>query len=118
MDYKLLGAAIRRRRIERGWKIAVLADKVGVSDDFIGKIERATDIPSLQTVVAIANALEVSVDSLLNNDLAVVDAALFDELNCLIENMNPRRQKVFLQFVRSNVDFFNKLDIELDDEIS
>lgn len=114
MDYTLLGAAIRKKRNERGWKIGVLADKVGVSDDFIGKIERATDIPSLQTVVAIANALEVSVDSLLSDNLVVVDVALCDEVNCLIENMNPRQKKLFLQFLRNNVDFFSKLDCEAD----
>ena len=115
MDYKLLGSAIRKKRIERGWKIAVLADKVGVSEDFIGKIERATDIPSLQTVVAIANALEVGVDSLLSNDLVVVDVPLCEEVNCLLENMNPRRKKLFLQFLKNNVNFFNKFDFEADD---
>ncbi len=115
MDYTELGAAIRKKRIERGWKIALLADKAGVSEDFIGKIERATDVPSLQTIVAIANALEVSVDSLLRNDLAVVDVSLCEELNCLIENMNPKRKKLFLQFVRNNVDFFNKGEFEIDE---
>ena len=109
MDYTLLGAAIRKKRTERGWKIAILADKAGVSEDFIGKIERATDIPSLQTVVAIANALEVSVDSLLSDDLSVVDASLCEEY------LNPKRKKLFLQFVRNNVDFFNKADFELDE---
>lgn len=115
MDYTMLGMAIRKKRTERGWKIADLAEKAGVSDDFIGKIERATDIPSLQTVVAIANALEVSVDSLLSNDLSVVDVPLCEELNCLIENMNPKRKKLFLQFVRNNVEFFNKADLEFDE---
>ncbi|MBD5151527.1 MAG: helix-turn-helix transcriptional regulator [Oscillibacter sp.] len=115
MDYTVLGAAIRKKRIERGWKIATLADKAGVSEDFIGKIERATDVPSLQTLVAIANALEVSVDSLLRNDLAVVDVSLCEELNCLIENMSPKRKKLFLQFVRNNVEFFNKGEFEIDE---
>ena len=115
MDYTLLGAAIRKRRTERGWKIADLAEKAKVSDDFIGKIERADAIPSLQTVVAIANALEVSVDSLLSNDLTAVDVPLCEELNCLIENMNPKRKKLFLQFVRNNAEFFNKAHFELDE---
>ncbi len=115
MDYTELGAAIRKKRIERGWKIAILADKAGVSEDFVGKIERATDVPSLQTIVAIANALEVSVDSLLRNDLAVVDVSLCEELNCLIENMNPKRKKLFLQFVRNNVEFFNREEFEIDE---
>ena len=115
MDYTLLGAAIRKKRIERGWKIAILADKAGVSEDFIGKIERATDIPSLQTVVAIANALEVSVDSLLRNDLVIADVSLCEELNSLLTNMNPKRKKLFLEFVRNNLEFFNKSDFEIDE---
>lgn len=115
MDYTALGVAIRKKRIERGWKIAVLADKVGVSDDFIGKIERATDIPSLQTVVAIANALEVGVDSLLQNDLSVVDVPLCEELNSMLADMAPKRKKLFLQFVKNNLDFFNRADFGIDD---
>lgn len=115
MDYTALGAAIRRKRIERGWKIATLADKAGISEDFVGKIERATDIPSLQTVVAIANALEVGVDSLLRDDLAVVDASLCEELNSLVRNMSPMRKKLFLQFVRNNLEFFNKSNFEMDE---
>jgi transcriptional regulator with XRE-family HTH domain len=115
LDYTALGAAIRKKRTERGWKIATLADKAGISEDFVGKIERATDIPSLQTVVAIANALEVGVDSLLRADLVVVDTSLCDELNCLVENMNPRRKKLFLQFVAHNLEFFNKVYLDEND---
>lgn len=116
MDYTALGAAIRKKRIERGWKIAILADKAGVSEDFIGKIERATDIPSLQTVVAIANALEVGVDSLLRDDLSVVDASLCNDLNSMLADMNPRRKKLFLQFVKNNLEFFNRTDFGMSDE--
>ena len=47
MDYTLLGAAIRKKRTERGWKIAILADKAGVSEDFIGKIESLEDRKSV-----------------------------------------------------------------------
>jgi len=115
LDYIALGTAIRKKRNERGWKIATLADKVGVSEDFIGKIERATDIPSLQTVVSIANALEVGVDALLRDDLDVVDVSLCKEVNDLLSGMNPKRKKLFLQFVRNNLDFFNKIDIGTDE---
>lgn len=115
MDYTALGAAIRKKRTERGWKIATLADKAGVSEDFIGKIERATDTPSLQTVVAIANALEVGVDSLLRDDLDVVDPSLCDELNDLFLQICPKRKKLFLQFMKNNLDFFNKANFDLEE---
>jgi len=115
LNYTALGAAIRKKRNARGWKIATLADKVGVTEDFIGKIERATDIPSLQTVVLIANALEVSVDSLVRDDLTIVDTSLCTEINDLIQGMNPKKKKLFLQFVKTNLEFFRKYDFDLDE---
>ena len=46
-----------------------MAEKLDVSTTFIGQIERAKGIPSLETFVKIANVLEVSTDSLLFGDL-------------------------------------------------
>ena len=46
-----------------------LAEKLDVSTTFIGQIERAKGIPSLETLVKIANVLETSTDSLLFGDL-------------------------------------------------
>lgn len=112
MDYVILGTLIRKRRQDLGWRIADLADKVGVSDDFIGKIERATDIPSLQTIVAIANALQVGVDYLLGPNVSVIDGALCNEINQLLGEMPPKQKKLFLQFLRYNQSFFK--DVCLD----
>lgn len=112
MDYNILGTAIRKRRQDLGWKIADLADKVGVTDDFIGKVERATDVPSLQTTVAIANALDVGVDYLLGVNISVVDNSLCEEINQIISSMEPKRKKLFLQFLRHNKNFFDNLIFE------
>lgn len=46
-----------------------MAEKLDVSTTFIGQIERAKGIPSLETLVKIANVLEISTDSLLFGDL-------------------------------------------------
>lgn len=112
MDYVSLGTLIRKRRQDLGWRIADLADKVGVSDDFIGKIERATDIPSLQTTVAIANALQVGVDYLLGPNVNVIDGTLCDEINQLLLEMTPKQKKLFLQFLRYNQVFFKDICID------
>lgn len=115
MDYNILGAAIRKKRQDLGWKIADLADKVGVSDDFIGKVERATDIPSLQTIVAIANALDVGVDYLLGVNVNVIDSSLCEEINQLINSMEPKQKKLFLQFLKYSKDFFDNLVFNADE---
>lgn len=62
--YKNLGINIKNRRNELGLSQQELADKVNLSLNFIGKIEVAFSKPSLNTVINIANALEVSVSDL------------------------------------------------------
>lgn len=69
MNYELLGRRIREKRKEKKYTLEQLAEKLDVSTTFIGQIERAKGIPSLETFVKIANVLEVSTDSLLFGDL-------------------------------------------------
>lgn len=69
MNYELLGRKIRKQRKEKNYTLEQLAEKLDVSTTFIGQIERAKGIPSLETLVKIANVLEVSTDSLLFGDL-------------------------------------------------
>ena len=69
MNYQLLGEQIRKHRKSKGFTLEQLAERLEVSTTFIGQIERAKGIPSLETLVKIANTLEASVDSLLFGDL-------------------------------------------------
>ncbi|MBQ2754120.1 MAG: helix-turn-helix transcriptional regulator [Clostridia bacterium] len=69
MNYELLGNNIRKQRKEKKYTLEQLAEKLDVSTTFIGQIERAKGIPSLETLVKIANVLEISTDSLLFGDL-------------------------------------------------
>lgn len=113
IDFNLLGATIRKKRIERGWKIAELAFRAGISEDFLGKIERATDTPSLQTVASIANALQLGIDYLLGPDIDNVDGMLCNEINDMLERMNPKQKKLFLIFLRNNQPFFEDLHLDM-----
>ena len=69
MNYELLGKHIREQRKKKKYTLEQLAEKLDVSTTFIGQIERAKGIPSLETLVKIANTLEISIDSLLFGDL-------------------------------------------------
>lgn len=70
MNYEKLGQNIRKYRKIKKYTLEHLAEKLDVSTTFIGQIERATGKPSLETLVKIANALEVSTDTLLFGDLS------------------------------------------------
>lgn len=69
MNYKELGKRIRKYRRAAKLTQRELAELIDCSDGHIGHIERAVGIPSLETVVKIANALQVSLDQLVLGSL-------------------------------------------------
>lgn len=58
-----IGARLSVLRTERGMKIAELAREIGVSTSLISQIEKGTSKPSVATLFALSQALEVPVDA-------------------------------------------------------
>ena len=65
-----IGANIRRYRREKGVRQEDLAEKANVSTNYIGMLERGEKIPSLETFIAIVNALDISADMVLDDVLS------------------------------------------------
>ena len=78
MDYSALGKRVRQQRLAAGMTQDELARKVGVSCSFIGHIERGEKKASIETVVALCNALQIAPTILLQDSLSteVLDAQL------------------------------------------
>lgn len=66
--YKKLGLNIKKLRKEKNLTQQQLADKIGKGLNFIGKIEVAYSKPSLDTIINIADALNVTVSKLTKFD--------------------------------------------------
>lgn len=61
-----LGERIRARRQRRGWKLKDLAEKTGLSVPYLSDLERQQGTnPTLETLQAVARALECEVSDLL-----------------------------------------------------
>ena len=69
MDYNKLGKRVRSRRTALNWTQERLAREIGVSTSFIGHIERGSRKASIDTLVQLANAMEISTDALLSDSL-------------------------------------------------
>lgn len=70
MDYKKLGVRIRQQRVLSQLKQEELAAKAGISTSFVGHIERGEKKASIETIVALCNALSVSPTVLLQDSLS------------------------------------------------
>ncbi|MBZ8141830.1 transcriptional regulator [Rubrivivax gelatinosus] len=59
------GRTVRRLRQARGWSQERLAERAELNRTYMGEIERATAMPSLQTAAKLAQALEVPLSELI-----------------------------------------------------
>jgi len=65
----MLGMRIKQARIVKNLTQLVLAEKINVSSNFLGDVERGLKKPSLDTLVELSNLLNVSLDTLLTDSL-------------------------------------------------
>ncbi len=72
INKKMLGMRIKQARIAKDLTQLVLAEKINVSPNFLGDVERGLKKPSLDTLVHISNLLNVSVDSLICDSLTLI----------------------------------------------
>lgn len=66
-----IGKNLREYRLKKSMRQEDLAEKVGLSTNYIGMIERGEKIPSFESFLAIVNALEISADKILVDVLNV-----------------------------------------------
>src|SRR6202049_1710149 len=62
---EIIGRVIRRERQERRLTIKELGDKAGLSEIYVGEIERGQKYPSAKVLESLANALDLDMADLL-----------------------------------------------------
>lgn len=87
MGLEAIGAKIRAARKSKKLRQEDLAEKTGLSPNYIGMVERGEKVPSLESFINIANALDVSADVLLadvlNNGYTVKYSLLAERIEKL-----------------------------------
>lgn len=110
MDYVLLGKRIREARKEKDLKREKLAELSEITDSYIGIIERADKKPSINTLVKIASALDVSTDHLLRDSLKLSPSARVGEFTELIKGLDNKDVDLVVDILRSIVGHLKKQD--------
>ena len=105
VDHKAIGLRVKNARVKKGLTQENLSDETGISIPHISHIENGLTKASIDSLVAIANALGVSMDSLLYDNIAVSYEAYDKDFKDLLENCSVREKQIVLettqQLVRS-----------------
>ena len=96
MKLDTIGKNIRKYRLAKKLRQEDLAEKAGLSANYIGMVERGEKIPSLETFITILNALDVSAGMVLaevvSTGYIVKNSMLNEKLSKL---SNDDREKIY-----------------------
>ena len=96
INHGLMGKRIKILRKESNMTQSQLEEKANLNEKYISNIERATSIPSIETIASIAEALNVSIDYLVyGTSSKKQDMPTVDKINSIVTAM-PEKDRLFI----------------------
>lgn len=109
MAFKNLGKRIREERTKLRFTQEQLAEIAEVNESYIGQVERGEKNPSLETVVSVANALGVTVDYLLQEEVQGEPNQLLNELILMVRDKDGEELRLIINIIKNLTDYALKI---------
>lgn len=101
-NLKYIGKNIRTARKNKNLTIEMLSESIGISESFLGTIERGESSLSIETLIGVCKALGVSADSIIMGSMeftpAVVDKK--DTLITLLNNASDSELDFLIDYIK------------------
>lgn len=104
LDYKAIGKRIKIARIRVGTTQEAVADMVDISPSHMSNIETGSSKLSLPTLIAVANALSVTVDSLLSDNIISSKVEFEKEAKDVFQDCNDYETKILVDVLKATKD--------------
>ena len=101
-NLEMLGNRVKQGRVKLDLTQYALAEEIGVSQNFLGDIERGIKAPSITTAIRLANVLNISLDvlfaeSLTNQVSETDDIVLTDKQLSLLKKIVKDVKDAFVE---------------------
>lgn len=101
LNYKEMGNRIRMERRKQDLTQEKLAEMVGISESFMGHIERGGRTLSIETLVKISNVLNLNIEYLICGEHNYQPAMLPTEILDALDRMNASQRRAFLNMMKT-----------------
>lgn len=88
---KYFGNRLKQIRMRKDISISTLAERVGVLSTYIPQLERGEKLPSFDTLICIANALDVTVDELVCDYVNADKTTVANNISRKMEGLNSKQ---------------------------
>ena len=99
MEREELGMMIRQARKKNGFTMEKLAEKADIGVTFLGEIERGKKMPSLETFIRLVEAMNVSSDYILRNELTSGKEHIYNDITKKLDKLSPRQRKTVCDII-------------------
>lgn len=94
MDKKTLGKRIREARLKKGYTQQFLAARADIGEVYLGEIERGLKMPSMNIFIKIIEALDISADYILRDELTSGSEYVFNEITERMKGLTPQQRRI------------------------
>lgn len=101
MNKSELGKKLRQARQKKGFTQHALAEIADVGGVYIGEIERGLKMPSLNIFVKLIEALDLSADYILRDELSSGKDYIYDEITQKLKNLTPKQRKTAAEILEA-----------------
>ena len=101
INYSLIGNRIKAARKAKGLSQSELSELIDRSVGYMSYIETGSKKPSLETLIQIANALDVTIDELLSDNLLASSTVSNTQINQLLSDCSAFEKSVILLSIKS-----------------
>lgn len=99
MQKKSLGEKIREGRKIKKLTQQQLAELADISTTFLGEIERGKKMPGLNVLIQIINALDISADWLLRDEVESSKTIVLNDITEKLEPLTPGQRKCIADII-------------------
>ena len=100
IDYEGIGARIKSARLNKGYTQPQLSELLGVSPEYISKLETARSHPGLPMLAEIAKHLEVSLSYLIDGSTKSAEEFRLFELTSILKEMPPNKRQTLFEIAK------------------
>lgn len=93
MDKATLGKRLRQARLKKGYTQQFLAEQADIGEVYLGEIERGLKMPSMNIFIKLIEALDISADYILRDELTSGSVFILNEMTEKMNKLSPHQRK-------------------------
>ena len=108
-----IGRRIAQARADKGYSQAMLAEKANISVSHLSNIERGRKSLSAEVLLRIAEALQVSADSILFTDIPQVHKKVENQIGFNLNNCTAGGKEFILKLIKDIGEFITEIKAKI-----